>query len=218
MVLIDWLYAVGGKLGIIQVVHHRSAESQSAPPKIMTRTVELKDLVTEIQTEEVRSLAQMPAELAVSFDKVFETAGIQPAGHGWTVAKLRDLLRAEPYKSMDREAVQKALVPVLAQNKVVVEDLVRDAMSRDKALDAFEEVAHGKTHARAEARQRRQAQLRSQIDDLNRQCQQLEQEQASDQQHWQQWHDRKIEFEKEMAWAIGYLVDRPVVTIDQPHP
>jgi hypothetical protein len=119
---------------------------------------------------------------------------------------------------MDRETAQKALLAVLADKKVASEDLVKDAVARDKALDAFEETARGKMDARREARQARLAEIQSQMDDLQKQRDQLQQEQADDQRHWRQWHDGKIDFEKEMAWAIGYLLDRPVITVDTPHP
>jgi uncharacterized protein YlxW (UPF0749 family) len=215
MVLVDWLCSVGGKLGIVQVVRQETAR---APMKIQTRTVDLKDLVREIQAEEVRSLARRPEELTVGFEKVFEAAGIKPAAHGWTVERLGKVLQAEPYRSMDRPAAQKALLAVLADQNIAAEDLVKDAIARDQALDAFEEVARGKMDARAQSRQARLAAIRSQIEDLQKQQAQLQQEQASDQQHWKAWHDGKIALEKEMAAALGYLVDRPVVTIDQPHP
>lgn len=215
MVLVAWLYSIGDKIGIIQVVR---TEKPTAPEKIQTRTVHLKDLVTEIQAEEVRSLAQLPAELTVTFDKVFEAAGIKPGEDGWTIERLRELLAGEPYRSMDRQAAQRALLVYLESQKVPVEDLVKDAISRDKALDAFEEVARGKMNARSEARQRRLADIQSQIADLQKQAEQLNREQAGDQQHWQQWHDGKIAFEKEMARTIGYVVNHPVVTVDEPHP
>jgi hypothetical protein len=214
MILVDWLYSIGDKIGILQVV---MTEKVAAPEKVQTRTVHLKDLATEIQAEEVRSLAHLPEELAVPFDKVFESAGIQPVAGGWTVQKLGSLLRTEPYRSMPREAAQKALLTLLADQKVSVEDLVRDAITRDKALDAFEEVAHSKMNARSQTRQVRMAEIQTQIEALQKQCRQFQEEQAADQRLWQQWHDGKINFEKDMAWAIGYVVDRPVVTIDTAH-
>lgn len=217
MVLVDWLYSAGGKLGLLHVVNHEPPKAPAAPEKIKTRTIQLKDLVAEIQADEVRSLAQKPEELSVSFDKVFETAGIKPGAGDWTIEKLRDLLRSEPYRSMDRETAQKALAASLADKKVSVEDLVKDAMARDKALDAYEEVARGKMNARSQTRQLRQAEIQSQLDDLQRQGEQLKQEQTADEHLWLQWHGGKVDFEKEMAWAVGYLLDRPVVTIDEPH-
>jgi hypothetical protein len=199
-------------------LHVVRCETPKPLEKIQTRTIHLKDLVSEIQAEQVRSLARMPEELDVRFDKIFEAAGIRPAADAWTIEKLRDVLGGEPFKSMDRPTAQRALVALLADKKVAVEDLVKDAVARDKALDAFEEVARGKMDARLEARQLRMAEIQSQIEDLRKQGEQLKQEQAGDQQQWQQWHNGKMDFEKEMAWAIGYLVDRPVVTVDTPHP
>lgn len=214
MVLINWLCAVGGTLKIVKVT---LADVPQPIEKIKTRTVELKDLVAEIQGEEVKSLARRPEELEVSYGKVFEAAGIKPSPHGWTIDRLCEVLRSDALQSKDREAVQKALILQLAEQKVSAEDLVKDATARDQALDAFEDVARRKMNSRSEDRQRQLGQIQSQIESLQEQASQLQQEQAADQQHWKAWHDRKIEFEKEMAWAIGYLLDRPVITIDNDH-
>ncbi len=218
MVLVDWLREAGGKLGLLRVVQHDEAEGTAAPVKIPTRTVHLKDLTAEIRADEVSSLARVPDELQAGFGRVFEAAGIKPAPDAWTVERLRDLLRGEPYKSMDRQAAQKALAAALADKKVAVEDLVKDAIARDKALDVYEEAAREKMDARSQARQVRLAEIQSQIDDLQRQREQLQREQADEQRLWQRWHESKIDFEKEMAWAVGYLLDQPVITVDTPHP
>lgn len=211
MGLIDWLCAVGGKLKIIQVT---PPEVGQEPEKISTRTILLKDLVSEIQADEVRSLAQQPQDVFDGFERVFQAAGIQPPGHGWTIEKLRDLLRTDPYRSMDRPAVQKALLERLHAEKTPIEDLITDAMARDKALDAFEETARQKMGHRDQARNLKIAELQAQIESLRKQCSDLEQERNVEAAQWRQWHGKKVDFEKEMAWAIGYLMDRPVVSVD----
>jgi len=35
---------------------------------------------------------------------------------------------------------------------------------------------------------------------------------ATEAAQWKQWLDQKRTYEKDMAWAIGYLLDRPVIT------
>jgi len=197
MVLINWLCAVGDKLRIIQVTQ---GEAPKKPDKITTRTVRLSDLATEIQAGQVKALADRPDDLSIPFSAVFEAAGLKPQPHGWSIEKLRDLLRTEAFKGLDRTAVQKALVEKLALEKVPVEDLVKDAMARDKVLDTFEDRARQIMRERTDARKRKLAELHAQIEE------------------WHQWHGRKVDFEKEMAWAIGYLLDRPVISVDQDAP
>ena len=89
----------------------------------------------------------------MAFDKVFEAAGIKPGRHGWTVERLQRPAAARASSSrMDRAAAQKALLARSGRRRSHVEDLVKDAVARDQALDAFEEFVRGKMDDRMEAR------------------------------------------------------------------
>jgi hypothetical protein len=217
MGLLTNLRALANHLGIIQVVKADQAAAGVAPAKIQTRSVTLDELVSAVKQDEVRTLAEAPAELTVTLAKVCEAAGVKPAGNGWTVDKLGDLLRSEKFASLSREPAQRALLELFAADKVSVEDVVKDGIARDQAVDAFEQFVRGKIEARSSARQNQIAALQAQIDDLQRQQQRLSKEGQAENEQWQKWLKRKRAYEKEMSWAIGYLLDRPVITIqDEP--
>jgi hypothetical protein len=207
MGLLDTLRAVAHKLRIIQVA---PAANTDAPnhPKIETRSLTMAELMSEIHAEEVRALAEAPAELTVALAKVCEAAGVKAPPNGWTIDKLRDLLQTEKFKGLSRNEAQKALIEHFAAEKVDVQQLVKDAVARDQAIDAFEKFAHDKVQSRRQAREPQLQQLRRQLEGLQRENQQEEEQ-------WQQWLKRKREYEKEMAWAIGYLLDNPIITQDQ---
>lgn len=211
MALLSWLCELGGKLKIIQAA---PVKNDTAPVKLTTRSVTLKDLISEVQAQQVKALAQLPAELSVPFEKVFEAAGSKPPAHGWTIVKLQELLSTAPYKGMDRAALQQAVLALLTAQQVGVEDLVKDAIFRDQSLDAYEEFARKKMELRTTARQEKIARILSQIEDLRRQSGDLEKESDADRQLWRQWHRQKTDYEKAMAAALGCLLDKPVVTID----
>ena len=40
-------------------------------------------------------------------------------------------------------------------------------------------------------------------------------ENEEDAARWQKWLESKRATERDLAWAVGYLIDRPVVTIDE---
>jgi hypothetical protein len=151
----------------------------------------------------------------VAFEEVFKAAGIKSGAHGWNIERLARLLRTEQFKSMERPAVQKALLNILDEEKVEVEDLVREAVGRDQALDAYEVFVQRKMEARMAAWERNISELESEIRALEEKRARLRQEVNSDGEHWRQWLDRKRAHEKELAWAIGYLIDRPVITIEE---
>lgn len=210
MGLMEWMQELGGKLRIIQF----DSAGDCQPSIIKTKSVSLKQLASEVRGEELRALAELPAELSLDFEKVMETAGIKLPSHGWSVCKLWQLLDTPQYGSMDRVAIQRAILGLLESQKVSAEELIREAIGRDQALDAFEEFARKKMEVRDEVRARTVAQLQSQIKALQSQCEQLAQEKIQDREHWRAWHRRKTDYEKRLAHAMGYLLDKPIITED----
>ena len=213
MGLYDLLTSVGGKLGLVRII---TAPATTPMTKVQTRTCTLNDLASEVKQEEVKALAELPAELSVAFEKVFEAAGVKPGAHGWTVDRLSDLLASDPFKGLNREQVQKVALERLTTDKAQIEEVVKDAVARDQALDAFEKFVRGKMDKRIEARARQLADVETQLRALEDQRRKLQQETTADEQKWKQWRSRKLEYEKKMIQTVGHFVDSPVVTTDEP--
>ncbi len=216
MGLFESLRNIGGRLGIVRVAAMEGECRDDQPCKVTTRTVSLGDLATEVRSEEVRALAELPAELSVPFAKVFNAAGIKAAQHGWTIERLASLLHTEQFQAMDRPSVQKAVLGLLANDKAQVEDVVKDAVARDHSIDAYEGFVRGKMRDRAAARERQIAEKQAKIQELQSECARIAEESKVDKEQWRQWLQKKAVFEKDMAWAIGYLLDKPVVTVTEP--
>jgi hypothetical protein len=135
MSLLDLLQTVGGRLGILEAPSRADA---GEPGKVVTRTVTLEELRSQVHSEDVRALAELPAELSLPFEKIFEAAGVNVPAHGWTVARLKALLLTEPFQRQERANLQLALLNTLHSAHVPAEDLVKEAVAQDQALDAFE--------------------------------------------------------------------------------
>jgi len=210
------LRQIGGRLGLIKVVECQADPASKDPLKITTRTVSINDLAGEVRQEEVRVLAETPAEMAVPFDKVFEAAGVKPPAHGWTIERLVALLASEQYKSLDRTTSQKAILGLLATEKVPVEDVVKDAVTRDHAIDAYDTFIKKKMEDRAAARERRIGEILNQIKALEGERARLAGEAKADQRSRSEWVDRKIVYEQNLAQAVSYLLDHPVISITPP--
>ncbi len=207
----ELLESLGDKLGILEKVVEVSAR---APAKIQTRSVTLTELKSEISAEEVRSLADLPAELTISFEKIYETAGVAPKANGWSIDKLSRLLQTDAFKDLDREGIQKRILTVLGTEKVGVEDLIKDAVARDKALDAFETFAGKKMEDRTASRGRKLSELETRILELQKESNALKDQAMADRTKWNEWRKRKRDREHELARTVGYLIDRPVITTD----
>jgi len=198
MDLLGALRKLGDRLGILEM--SREAQPPSAPVKIQTRTVTLAELIMTIRVTEVQSLAELPSELSISFDDVFKAAGISAPPGGWTVDKLMEFVSNDPIRELDRSEAQRETLRRLAADHVDPADVIKDAISRDKALDAFADSIF-------EKRQRWVAEMRQEIREIEKQI-------ADEQEKWNQWRRKKRQREQDMARAIGYLIDTPVISID----
>ena len=212
MSLLDRLHELGERLRIFEA---QPKGKSAKPAKISTRTVSLADLTTEIRQDELRALAELPAELSVAFEKVFEAAGIKSPPHGWTAARLKQLLESDQFKTMDRPSVQRSVLNILADEKVDVEEIVKDVIAHDQALDAFETFTRKKMLDRIAARQKKVAEVETQIASLQEQRERLTHETETDEQQWTAWLERKRAYERDLSRTISYLVDRLVVSIDE---
>ena len=178
MGLLDRLRTLGCRLKLIRTV----PRCPGVPKKITPRVTSLEDLRTEVLQQTVGPLHE---ELSPSLEKVFEAAGI--TYRAWTVERLRDLLRADPYRSMDRPRVKQAILQSLAAENLTLDDLVQDARSRDRALDEFEGRALARMQDRHDVRRRQREALDRQITRLNEECRVLNAADQDDEQVLQEW-------------------------------
>ncbi len=210
MHLFEKLRKIGGKLGLLEV----QAAAPNAPQKIVTRAVNLDELAAQVRADDVRTLAEQ-GEALPELAAVFQAAGVKPASHGWTMERVRKLVEDDArFRGLNGEALQKALLGHLMNVGANIEDLVRDAVSRDEALDAFEARAAEKLNARRLVRERRLTELDAQIAALQHERNLAGQEADAEDRRWKQWKDGKVAYEKELARLVGLFVDKPLITTE----
>jgi hypothetical protein len=210
MSFLKFLQGIGDRLGILEAV-----ETPGTNPSriIQTRTVTLAELSSEIQSTGVQALADSPAELQIPFDKIFEAANI-PSSENCTIEAIKQFVSSEPLKSQPKEKIQAALLEKLKADNARVEDIVKNAIARDQALDSFEDSAREKIQARNEAKKAKIQGMESKIRDLQKQISHLGETTRSDEEKWIAWIKRKRFYEKELALVVSFMVDHPVITTD----
>jgi hypothetical protein len=205
MDLIGILRKLGDRIGIIEM---SSAEKlTAAPAKIQTRTITLSELMMTVKVSEVHELAESPTDLYVSFEDIFKAAGYNAEKTAWTVERLQEFLNSDRIRKLSRDDMQHATLQMLKEENVDSADIVKDAIFRDQALDAFEESASRK-------RKRWHADQQQLLSDLSARMKQVEKEIAAEEERWKDWRGQKRQRERDMAYAVGFLIDRPVISID----
>lgn len=208
MSFIKFMQVIGDRLGILESVS--TAESKPET-RIRTRVISLRALAIEIRSGEVNALADASGELAAPFEKIFEAAGI--SSDGWTMEKLKRVIDRET-EEKSREAAQKAVLDLLNAEGVSSEILVKDAIARDQALDAFEIRINEKMRERNRACEKRLMEMQEQIRCLQEESVRISEGLKVDEAKWLEWKKGKRVYERELAFIASYLVDHPVVTTD----
>ncbi len=75
-----------------------------------------------------------------SFGDIYDAAEIRSPGHGFTIMKVAEMLRSEHIRNLPREVKRSSVLVALEAAGAPLQDVVQDAIKRDRALDTFERV------------------------------------------------------------------------------
>jgi hypothetical protein len=212
MTFLKFLRGIGDRLGILESV---SCPQSTATTRIETRIVSLQELAQEIRSGEVKALADSSAELSMPFEKIYEAAGISLSPEEWTMVRLKQVIGREMELKKTRDEVQKVVLDLLKAEGVSAEILVKDAIARDRALDAFEASVSDKMRDRNQSNKRRLLEIESEIKNLTDESAKISENLKADEEKWHQWREDKRAQERELASIAAYLVDHRVVTTEE---
>ena len=192
------------------VVREEGADGESADTDAPPRRV--ADVVPEAEPAFTTPIANPTA-----LEDIYRSAQIVAAGHGYTVLKVAEMLQSEHIRSLPSEVKRKSILVALDAAGVTVNEIVEDAVRRDRALDTYERVLQKnleelRTQKDAENAQleeeiaRRQAELRARIESNN-------QEVSREVESLRAWQVRKQNEEQRIAEAVSHFVsENPVTT------
>src|SRR5581483_8034530 len=75
-----------------------------------------------------------------SFDDIYNAAEIQPPVHGFTIMKVGEMLRSEHIRNLPKEVKRSSVLVALEAAGAPIQEIIEDAVKRDRALDTFERV------------------------------------------------------------------------------
>lgn len=245
-----FLGRMGEKLGLYRTVQIPE-EQQSAdqrPTEVVKKTVTLQELQaklpdvpasafegastgipggqTGVQVKPKKDKPLSPRPLNYDLGRVFEAAKVAAPASGWSIEKVVRLLKTDQFKSMPTDSAKQSLLGMLAAENVTAADVVKDAIARDKALDAFELHLRRKLGERKKALQqeidghrKEITALEAAIGDLDKQIETCETSIRQEEVDLRNWLDTtKRQKEEELANAVGLLTSDPVISIGQVDP
>ncbi len=184
-----------------------ASASEAASPRRVT------DVVPDIDATPALDVSSASP---VDLSEVYESAKILPPAHGYTVLKIASMLESEHIKALPPDVKRKSVLVALDAAGVKVDEIVEDAVRRDRALDTYERVLEKHVEdARAKAaaeNTRIENEIARQLADLRNQIDANRQAVEREEREFLAWRARKREEEQAIAQAIGYFVSENPIT------
>ncbi len=158
-----------------------------------------------------------PVSNPTSFDEIYSAAEIRPPTHGYTITKVADMLQSEHIRNLAPQVKRSSILVALDAAGVKIEEVIQDAVSRDRALDAYERVQQ-KALDELEARKAKEnGQIQAEIDRLVAEHQakiKANNEQvAREKERVSAWRVKKQQEEQKIADAVSHFVsENPITT------
>lgn len=188
------------------------AQQSSGAPRRAAQTV--AEIASGVASEPKFS---GPVANPMSFDEIYGAAEINPPQHGYTILKIIELLHSEHIRNLSREVKRSSLLLALEASGVKAEEVVQDAVRRDKALDTYERLQQ-KALEELEARktkesQELQAEIERRINELQSRVQANNDEVAKGKEQFYGWQLKKQQEEQKIADAVSYFTsEKPIST------
>ena len=193
-----------------------NAAPGSAAPSTRSAAQTVAEIASRIPVE---PRFTSPVKNPTSFDEIYHAAEIAPPTHGYTVYKVAEMLQSEHIRNLPAEVKRNSVLLALEAAGVKLEDVIQDAVRRDRALDtyervqqkAFEELQAAKAKENADIQadiDRYVAQQRARIDANNESL-------AREKERVYGWRLNKQQEEQKIADAIAYFVTENPITTSQ---
>jgi hypothetical protein len=191
------------------------AASEEAAPSAPPRA---RDLVPDADGD---ATFAAPVTSGADFSDLYASAQISTPAHGYTVLKVAEMLQSEHIRALPAEVKQKSIMVALDAAGVPVEQIVDDAVQRDRALDTYERVLQkhleGLRTQHAEENRRLEEEINQRLAELRARIDQNSADLTREEHELTTWQARKRIEEQRIAEAVGHFVSpNPITTSTVP--
>jgi hypothetical protein len=192
------------------------AAPDSAPPRTAAQTV--AEIASSVAAEPQFS---GPVANPASFEEIYKAAEIAPPSHGFTILKIIDLLQSEHIRNLSRDVKRSSLLLALEAAGVRPQEVVQDAVRRDKALDTYESVQQKALleleNQKAQENQALKAEIEKRINEMQSRLQANNDEVAKEKERFYGWQLKKQQEEQKIADAVSFFTsEKPISTTGGP--
>lgn len=186
-----------------------SAKSSAAnlkPVSEATQTVDAEAIAASAEASGI-------GELSISFAEIFKALKISTPAHGWDVDKVITAISTPQFKAIDPATAKAAMQAMLAASAVPPEDIVQDAVNRDKALDSYEAYAAKKLSERLATHSQDVETLQKQIKQCEEEIARVKTSMTQAEDSFKAWRVKKAEKEEELVQVVSMLTAEEKISV-----
>jgi len=189
------------------------AESNAGPPAPNAAQA-IADIAASVAPE---PRFTTPVHNAASFEEIYSAAEIAAPAHGFNIMKVAEMLRSEHIRNLPREVKRSSVLVALEASGAPLQEVIEDAVKRDRALDTFERVQQKSVEElearKAQENQQIQTELDRIVEEHRARMQANHDEVAKEKERFFGWRLKKQEEEQKIAEAVSYFVtENPITT------
>ena len=191
---------------------------ESAPPDEAAQAPDAARRVAQIAASlpaETRFSA--PVQNPTSFDEIYQAAEIQAPPNGYTIEKVATMLASEHLRGLSNEVKRSSILVALEASGAKIEDVIQDAVHRDRALDSYERVLRKSLTdvqaKKADENRQIEAEMNKMLADYRARIQANNETLAKESERFSTWLTQKQQEEKSIADAVSYFVTENPITV-----
>jgi recombination DNA repair RAD52 pathway protein len=158
-----------------------------------------------------------PVQNPTSFDEIYQAAEIQAPPNGYTIEKVATMLASEHLRGLSNEVKRSSILVALEASGAKIEDVIQDAVHRDRALDSYERVLRKSLTdvqaKKADENRQIEAEMNKMLADYRARIQANNETLAKESERFSAWLAQKQQEEKNIADAVSYFVSQNPITL-----
>lgn len=149
-----------------------------------------------------------------SFEAVYQAFGIKDPANGFNVYRAEELLRSTHLKGATAEIRRSALMVALEALRIPAEDVIQDAVRRDKALTQFEKIEERRLREmeqkKSEENKRLQEEMERIFNEIREKMEDNNNSVKEARDKFQSWQEDKEKEEQRLSGVLQYFVQQEV--------
>ena len=158
-----------------------------------------------------------PVQDPTSFAEIYHAAEIATPPHGYDILKIAGMLQSEHLKGLSPEVKRSSILVALEAAGAKLDDVIQDAVRRDRALDSFETVlAKSRAaveNAKIEENRKIEAEMNQMLAQYRSRIQANNEAVAKENERFSAWQTAKQAEERTIADAVSYFVSENPITV-----